>query len=125
MVTSELGHNCDSLANDGRKGRRAGEHDPRRNLAVALQHLLEAVAWPFVWVKGESNLVCTEIISKAISGDQLVVVERLERATDDTDDLLVRVLPLGSYLVKTAPACPADIMSPNKNVRSVPYPRLT
>mmetsp|Transcript_17829 Transcript_17829/g.44963 ORF Transcript_17829/g.44963 Transcript_17829/m.44963 type:complete len:289 (-) Transcript_17829:252-1118(-) len=84
--------NFDRLADDGPEVGRPREGDLGGYLVVARNDLLEGVAWAPVREKGESLFVCRVRVPEAKRGNELVVIEHLERAADDLDNRLIGVL---------------------------------
>ena len=79
---------------DGREAGWPAEGDALGDLVVALQHLLEAVAGRVVLPEGEHLLVRRLRVPEPVRRDEVILVKRLQRLSQDGDHLLVRVVHL-------------------------------
>ena len=79
----------DGFVDDRREVGRPCQAQRRRDLAIASQHFVKAVASTAVGLKGEDGSAASRGISKAKGRDQIVVVKGLERAADNGDDALI------------------------------------
>lgn len=87
------------FVDDGREVRWARECDSRRDLIVAPQHFVKASAGLAEWHQRKDALVARRGVPKAERWDEVIVVERLQRAANDRDDaLLVAMRQLSQFV---------------------------